>query len=277
MLSESEGGAGASGPARPAARAGGLRAAAAGTALGLLAFELDLATLASYWGERAPLAVLVALVGSALFASRWRSLGEAAFVVLLASWLAAAFTPLVPALAAGLVRRDAPGAGDAVFVFASRLQEDGEPTSASLSRLLSGMAIVTEGRAPRLVLSELPPPGPSYAGLARTLGGRLGLRLEVLSFGPVRRTRDEARLLAELARERGWRRVIAVTDPLHSRRACSALEAEGLRVSCAPSLETRFDVERFERADERLAAFPSVLHERAGLLYYALRGWLGPP
>lgn len=275
MASRDAGGAGSpSSLTRGERGRGGLGAASAGAAVGLLVFELDLATLASYWGDRAPVAVLTGLVAAALFASRWRALAQAAFVALAATWLAAAFTPLVPMLASGLVRRDAPEAGDAAFVLASRLQEDGEPTSASLSRLLSGIAIVAEGRAPRLVVSELPPPSPSYAALARALGGRLGLRLEVLSFGPVRRTRDEARLLAGRARERGWRRVVAVTDPLHSRRACAALEAEGLRVSCAPSPETRFDVERFERADERLAAFPSVLHERAGLLYYALRGWI---
>ncbi len=256
---------------------GFVQAAAAGMALGLLAFELDLATLFSYWGDRSPLAVLVALAGSALFVSRWRALAQGLFVVLLAAWLAAAFTPLVPALASGLVRRDAPEAADAVFVFASRLQEDGEATSASLSRLLSGVALVTEGRAPRLVLSELPAPSPSYAGFARALAGRLGLRVEVLAIGPVRRTRDEARLLAALARERGWRRVVAVTDPYHSRRACAALETEGLLVTCAPSVETRYDVERLERADERLAAFAAVLHERVGLHYYALRGWLAKP
>ncbi|MGE0453698.1 MAG: YdcF family protein [Vicinamibacteria bacterium] len=256
---------------------GWVQTAAAGMALGLLAFELDLATLFSYWGDRSPLAVVVALAGAVLFVSRWRALAEGLFVVLLAAWLAAAFTPLVPALASGLVRRDAPETGDAVFVFASRLQEDGEATSAALSRLLSGFALVTEGRAPRLVLSELPAPSPSYAAFARSLASRLGLRVEVLAIGPVRRTRDEARLLAALARERGWRRVVAVSDPYHSRRACGALEGFGLLVACQPSAETRYDVERLERADERLAAFAAVLHERVGLLYYALRGWLAKP
>ena len=82
-------------------------------------------------------------------------------------WSVVAFTPLTSWLAEGLVRRDRVEAADAVFVFASRVQEDGDPTSDAMSRLLKGVELVAAGHAPRLVVSEVPPPAGAYAPLAR--------------------------------------------------------------------------------------------------------------
>ena len=47
----------------------------------------------------------------------------------------------------------------------------------------------------------------------------LGIKCELLSVSPVRSTRDEALLVGQLAKERGWKSVLLVTSPTHSRRA----------------------------------------------------------
>ena len=96
----------------------------------------------------------------------------------------------------------------------------------------------------------------------------------MLAVGPSSRTSEEALALARLFRERGWAHAIAVSSPLHSRRASAALEKQGLRVTSVPSVETRFDVESFDRPDERRRAFGSILHERIGLFVYRRRGWI---
>ena len=133
-------------------------------------------------------------------------------------------------LAEGLVRRDRIEAADAVFVFASRVQEDGDPTTDAMSRLLKGIELVADGRSPRLVVSEVPPPAGPYAPLARAWVAAFAPRGEVVSVGRILNTREEAVAVARLFRERGWTRVLAVTSPTHTRRAAAALEKEGLVV-----------------------------------------------
>jgi len=244
-----------------------------GATVGFVVTELDLPSAVSYWGDGAPLVLLAAALGAVLGRTplaRWLA-GLAG--LLLAAWLTVVSTPLVSSMAAGLTRRDPPGNGDAIFVLASRLQADGELTTGAMSRLLRGLELLGEGRAPTLVVSEIPD-HPSYAAAARGLIGRLGLSGEVVAVGPVENTRDEALAVGELFRERGWERVVLVTSPTHSRRAAATFEAQGLRVVSQPSVETRFDLETLDRWDERAKAFGSLLHERLGIAVYRWRGWI---
>jgi uncharacterized SAM-binding protein YcdF (DUF218 family) len=189
-------------------------------------------------------------------------------------WCVVAFTPATSWLADGLVRRDRLEAADAVFVFGSRIQEDGDPTTDAMSRLLKGIELVADGRAERLVVSEVPPPAGPYAPLARAWVAAFAPRGEVVSVGRIRNTHDEAVAVARLFRERGWTRVLAVTSPTHTRRAAAALEKEGLVVLAVPSVETRFDLERLHWPGDRREAFAAIAHERVGLLLYRRRGWV---
>jgi uncharacterized SAM-binding protein YcdF (DUF218 family) len=187
------------------------------------------------------------------------------------------FTPLTAWMAEGLPRRDPVENADAVFVSASNLQQDGDPTPHALARLLRGLELVAEGRASRLVLSELRPPKPSYVPLARAEMERLGLHAEILTVGPVVNTHDEAVAVAALARERGWKRILLATSPTHSRRAAATLEHEGIAVLSSPCLEVLYDLENlddWETVDDRFYAFGSLVHERLGLFVYRRRGWI---
>jgi uncharacterized SAM-binding protein YcdF (DUF218 family) len=177
----------------------------------------------------------------------------------------------------GLVRRDPPQKADAVFVLASGLQQDGELSSVAMSRLLGGFELLGEGFAPRLVLSELPSPNPSYREAAAALMKSLGMSHEILVVGPVLNTHDEAVAVGALARESGFERLLVVTSPSHSLRAALALEAEGVDVISVPSVETTFDYENLGaevHGDDRVRAFGPLLHERVGLLYYRYQGWI---
>ncbi len=93
-------------------------------------------------------------------------------------------------------------------------------------------------------------------------------------MGPVTNTREEAKLVAEMFRLRGWRTLLVVTAPTHSRRASASFEREGLDVVSSPSVETRFDLETLDRPGERLTAFGALTHERLGLLWYRFKGWI---
>jgi uncharacterized SAM-binding protein YcdF (DUF218 family) len=240
----------------------------------LLADALDLPSFISFWSERSALMVALSLLAALLWLTRARVLVGLTTAALAVLWLAVSFTPLVPRLVAGMARRDALGPADAVFVFGSRIQADGEPTIESTNRLLKAVELLADRRARVLIVSELQPPSRAYAPIAREWLRRFAPQAEVLAVGPVVNTHDEAVLVARLFRARGWKRVLAVSSPLHLRRASAALEREGLEVVAVPALETRFDLETLDLADERRHAFAAIGHERLGLLVYARRGWI---
>jgi len=246
----------------------------AGALAGLIAVDLNLPSLVSYFGDRTYLVPAIAVVGALLWLTPLRPLVGAAVVLLVLLWLVVAFTPLVPWLAEGLVRRDPVQDADAVFVFSSRVQEDGDPTSDAMSRLLKGVELVAAGRAERLLVSELAPPGGAYAPLARAWLDEFARRGEVVSVGQIVNTRQEAVAVARVCRERGWTRVLAVTSPSHTRRAAATLESEGLTVIAVPSIETRFDIEDLRWPGDRREAFAAIAHERLGLVYYRRKGWV---
>jgi uncharacterized SAM-binding protein YcdF (DUF218 family) len=241
---------------------------AVGAVLGFLLRDLLPVETASAW---VPFAVL----GAGVWPFGLRRGFVALTLAVALVWVLVAFGPVGAWLPPRLVRREPPRSADAVFVLASRIQSDGQPTAAAQSRLLHGVELAAQGWAPALVLTELPAPAAAHAPLASGLLARLGHEhVEIVSVGPVRSTREEALQVAALCRQRGWGHVLVVTTPLHSRRACGALEGEGLEVTCSPATETEFDVETLDRPVERLVAFRQALRETAALFVYRRRGWI---
>lgn len=247
---------------------------AVGALAGFFVVDLNLPSLLSMWGDRTVLVPLFAVASALLWLTPLRRLvaGVAGLLALL--WLAVAFTPLTSWMAQGLVRRDAMQAADAVFVFASRVQEDGDPSANAMSRLFKGIELLADGRASRLVVSEVPPPAGAYAPLARAWVARFVPRAEVLSLGRIHNTHDEAVALARLFREKGWTRVLAVTSPTHTRRAAAVLEKQGLDVVSVPAVETLFDLQGLPHPGDRREAFAAIAHERIGYVVYRHRGWV---
>lgn len=254
-----------------------------GTALGfttgLIAAELDFATVVSFHGDRTLVVLASTALGSVMALAGLRRLLAILTFSCAGMWLLVSLTPLTYWMGADLVRRESPRKSDAVFVLASALQPDGELTTAAMSRLLGGLELLGQGWASRLVLSELAEPSPRYRDAACEIMEALGLNKEVLVVGPIANTHDESVAVAALARDFGFNRVLVVTSPSHSRRASAALEKQGVKVVSVPSVETRFDFEGLAtglRGGDRVRAFGPFLHEYVGLLYYRLRGWLPP-
>ena len=251
--------------------------AALGFILGLVAKELDFATLLSFWGDRALIVLFSTATGALLGLARFERLLVVAAAAAVSLWVIVAFTPLTHWMGAPLVRKDPLQKADAVFVLASGLQADGDLSTAAMSRLLGGLELLGEGWAPRLLLSELPLPWPPYRDAACDLMDSVGLSNEILVVGPVLNTHDEAVAVSELVRELGFERLLVVTSPSHSLRASRALEAAGVEVVSVPSVETSFDYENLgavTRGDDRVRAFGVFIHEHVGLLYYRYKGWI---
>ena len=245
---------------------------AVGAAAALAAESLGLEGAVSYWGPRAPVIAGIAVLSALLWTTRLRPLVALGAGMLGLLWLVVAFTPVTSWMAQGLVRRDALREADAIVVLASNIQRDGELTATAMSRLLHGFELLAQARAPRLVLTEIQPPARSYAEPARALLASLRIEGELIAVGPVRDTRDEAQAVARLFTERGYKTLILVTSPTHTRRAALAFERQGLVVMTSPSVETLYDLETLGGADDRIKAFGHLLHERLGLWLYAVRG-----
>jgi uncharacterized SAM-binding protein YcdF (DUF218 family) len=247
---------------------------AVGAFIGLLAHELNLRAFVSLRSDDLLLVPVLAGVAALLWHTRAWIVFSATAGLLAILWLTAAFSPLSRWLSGGLVRRDALRIADAVFVLSSDIQPDGDPTSVAQARLLHGLELISQGYADRIIISELLPPSGSYAAVTRPLMDHLRLRQELAVVGPVRNTHDEAIAVTDLCRTRGWRRILLVTSPSHSRRASAAFERMGLEIVSAPCPETRFDFEGLSTPGDRLTAFSSVAHERIGLWLYHRRGWI---
>jgi len=189
---------------------------------------------------------------------------------------------------------------DAVVVLGGGLRPAVPPrhrveVSEAGDRLLTGLALLRQGRAPlvvftggkvRLTGSE---PGPSEARSGAMLAAALGLRpAQMLLLEQPRNTAEEARAVGQLARQRGWRSLLLVTSATHMPRALATFHAADngplrlIPVACDFQLPERSLWGRPSVASvlqdmlpeaEALNRSSVALKEHLGLLIYRLRGW----
>jgi uncharacterized SAM-binding protein YcdF (DUF218 family) len=188
--------------------------------------------------------------------------------------LVVSYSPLAEHLSRGLIRRDPLERAEAVVVLqAGHFRSDELPVRVQ-QRLLHAYEVLEGGAAGRLVLTRSPEPRPSYAPAVRRQMGRLGLEHPVHITEPAAGQAQEAVVLGRLARERGWTRVILVSDPLSMKLSATLLEQQGLEVLCAPCVERRFDLSDRGSPSTRRAMFREWLHEAGTLEYRRRRGLL---
>lgn len=257
---------------------GMLRGVGAGAAVGAA-----LAALAAYLGDiRGTVPLLLALIlgggvaGAFPVTRRVLEVGSATLALLLAVCL---LTPVLRAPLAALTLAQAPVRADAIVVLGGGVRCGTlAPESSSLARLVRGLEVWRAGYAPVLTVSE-------QSGLLGPAGCARLSDLEraqiaalypaggpgVLTLRRVTTTRDEAARVRDLARARGWRRVLLVTSPGHSRRAARLFAGPGLDVVSVPAPETRFD-STLPLPSDRLFALRTLLYEGLSRTKAALRG-----
>jgi len=215
------------------------------------------------------------LATSAIGAWLWYITALTGITLLLAS-----YTPIAAPLLAGFVRRDgnATPPPDAVVVFSGAVTAEGRVMGPALDRLLTGMAEAKRRGIPQLALStvadEEDPTVATSERDQREMANTFAPELQLRFVHDVHSTRDEALAFAALARTHRWQRVLVVTSPSHSRRACSAVERAGLSVQCHPAVSRSYALSRLNHAESRRLAFADVLYEMAATLLYRLRGWM---
>ena len=190
------------------------------------------------------------------------------------------FTPLVRGAIPSLVRADPPSATpvDAIVVLSGGLTDDGRINKQALDRLLTAFSTAKRRAVRELALSvvsqrDRTPPVTSEAD-QRALVQLVAPELSLSFVRNVHSTHDEALAFSALARTHQWRRIILITSALHTRRACAALENEGLQVECVPADGRDYSLNGLDRAGVRRLVFQDALYEFIGTALYRARGWV---
>jgi hypothetical protein len=228
---------------------------------------IPLMSLAHTW-------VVFGLLGAwlALTRSRWLlwAAGAAECLIL----MVIGYTPLMPAIMQHWVRSDPLQRADAVVALSANVYPDGAPDDHAQLRLFHAYELLGLGEAPRLVITRIIPPCPTTLPAVRRQVQDLGLHVPVEEVGPGDSTHDEAVAVGRLARRLGWKRVIVVTEPAHTRRAGAVFEGAGLSAICSPSETIGYHVEKLTPGIDRLNAFRDWVHEIVGYQIYRWRGWI---
>lgn len=221
-----------------------------------------------------PLAIAVGSVAGITRFARSFAYMTAALLLLL---LVVAFTPVMKGPGDRLIRRDIPPPrADAIVVLSAGVTMDGMLPQQGMDRLIKGVELARAGVAPRIVVTRE----------EKTWGGRVitsdADQQRILAFaetpamitGRVTSTREEALRVKAIAERQGWHRIVLVTSPFHSRRACATFEKAGLVVSCIPADSRDLAVNNLEGTENRVRAFALWIYELAGTIRYRSAGWI---
>lgn len=250
--------------------------AAAWAALGELGLDAILGTAASDW-------YWLALVAGALLGAIGRE-GIAATIaaVVVGLMLVVAWVPGPAALGRKLIRTDALPTRpvDAIVVLSAAVTDDALLSPIATDRLLEGSRLIRAGVSRRLVVSRVAAEVDGKAVTSdadqRAVLRLVGVEPELHILSPAGTTRLEAVRMEELATRQGWRSVVVVTSPSHTRRACAAFEAVGLEVTCRPSRDRQVAWGALDSTGDRTRAFGQWLYETLGWWEYRVRGWIKP-
>jgi uncharacterized SAM-binding protein YcdF (DUF218 family) len=155
---------------------------------------------------------------------------------------------------------------EAAVVLGTQVLPGGRPSGPLRARTLHAARLYVAGEVGLVIptggVGEHPP---SEAEVAAGVLRGAGVPEEcILVEGEARNTRESARLVAAMARERGIRSVLLVTDPLHCVRAVGAFRAEGLSVRASPAYASPM----WRKRGARLGQF---LREIAAVVWYRIR------
>ena len=137
----------------------------------------------------------------------------------------------------GFARRDERTDADAILVVGRALRGD-QPTSVFVARLAHGAALFRAGLAPHLIiaggLTGDATRTEAEAGREHLLG--LGVPAEsILCEDRSRHTLENLANVRATLRQRGWRRLLVVSDPLHLARVAALARGLGIDARCSPA------------------------------------------
>ncbi len=238
----------------------------------------------SSYGNFIPAGIVGAILGSTRFRFvNWIVISALAFLLLIVG-----FTPVVRQPALNLIVRDPLQKADAIVVLSAGITRDNHLGNVAADRLLTGLDLMRKGYATSLVVTQIAGNGNAAEADQDRLISLLPGHPDVSRVGIVRTTRDEGLQIKSLADKRGWKRIILVTSPLHSKRAKAVFEKVGLIVISQPCITRKYSVEDFEDPSgmkffkwraldhpyDKITVFSDLLYERMAGISYRRKGWI---
>ena len=221
-----------------------------------------------------------AIAGAVLALTRWRWIPRSLVASLSLMMLIVAYTPLVAGPASSLVRNDPlPHTADAIMVLSAGTNDDGTISPQALDRLLSGLELYNHGIAPVLMVSREAYIVDGHVVTSRADQERIASLSQIalsslVVAGITHNTHDEAIRARDVFRARHWKRIVVVTSPFHTRRACATFERAGVPVSCRASLSRDLGLGDLSSPDGRVKIFQVLLYETLGAIRYRQLGWI---
>jgi len=222
------------------------------------------------------LGLIIVCICVALWKTRLR------YVCLLAStfigllYLVVAYTPAFVSPMRQWLLRDAPAKADALVVLSAGSASGDYIDTGGLERLIAGVQYVSDGEPPNLIVTGVPRTEWADVRADQHALSQLGMGAEqkftVHRVEPVRSTYDEAVLTKQLAREKGWRRIVVVTSAMHMRRAAATFRKQGLQVIAMPCPERKYSIPQLSSPIDRIQGFRDWVSELTAYTLYYSRG-----
>ncbi len=188
------------------------------------------------------------------------------------------FTPLLQPIQRFLDVTQLPSRADVIVILGGGLHcGSTDLESSSLARTVRGLELWKAGYAPTITISDTTGLWDNCVSLEQPS------RQEISSLEPqnapeivvlprVQNTRMEAEAVSREAKKRGWKNILIVTAPAHSRRARATFTQLKLQAFVVSSTEPRYDTD-LHLPHDRLKAMPVIIRELAGFVKYTLLGW----
>lgn len=162
---------------------------------------------------------------------------------------------------------DISSGSEAAVVLGAQVLSGGRPSGTLHARVLHAARLYAEGKIGLVIptggVGKYPP---SEAEVAVRILQKARVPEEaILPEREARNTRESAQLVGAMARERGIRSLLAITDPLHCVRVVGAFRAEGLSVCPSPAYSSPMWRKRGLRRGQ-------FLREIGALIWYRIRG-----
>lgn len=175
---------------------------------------------------------------------------------------------LLTAYVVGNPRCVTPGPADAIVVLGARVSPGGIPSLPARVRAERAAELYNAGLAPVVIpTGGIGPYPPTEAeAIAKVMMARGVPRSSIVLETHSTSTQESAVLTAGIAQQRGWRRIIIVSDPYHLIRASWLFSEYGFDVQTACTNPSYI---------ARGTYWYQTFREVGGLMYYAVtRGWL---
>jgi uncharacterized SAM-binding protein YcdF (DUF218 family) len=188
------------------------------------------------------------------------------------------FTPILQPIERFFDVTELPSRADVIVILGGGLHcGSTDLESSSLARTTKGLALWKAGYAPTITISDTTGLWDNCVSLEQPTRQEISSlearnAPEIVVLPGVQNTRMEAEAVSKEAKKRGWKSILVVTAPVHSRRARATFTQLKLQAFVVSSGEPRYDTE-LHLPHDRLEALPALAREIAGLVKYTLLGW----